>query len=279
MLTWHWCTIITNSRSDTTCTLPSPSCWWTHSWLSNNGADSQMNQIFSKRLKLPSEVSTQLVKPFRDDGLCHLSPLSAGTDTNRGTSFVGQSSWPFNFLSLLLKTSCVSPQIVPGDPLDKSIVIRPLEPQPAPHLAREFMIKTRRRKVSLKSARLSFGLSQSEGSAPKFIILVSNTKGCGWCPLLLHRVWARMWASASSSTILCCWSSPNKTWCLTTPCERSRLRHIHQNSQLQPKIWTSTRRSAGHFGPFRNFHSFRLHGGYSGSPKTSLLFFISSPIL
>jgi len=37
-------------------------------------------------------------------------------------------------------------QIVPGDPLDKSITIRPLEPQPAPHLAREFMIKTRRRK-------------------------------------------------------------------------------------------------------------------------------------
>lgn len=38
-------------------------------------------------------------------------------------------------------------QIVPGDPLDKSITIRPLEPQPATHLAREFMIKTRRRKV------------------------------------------------------------------------------------------------------------------------------------
>ena len=37
-------------------------------------------------------------------------------------------------------------QIVSGDPLDKSIVIRPLEPQPAPHLAREFMVKTRRRK-------------------------------------------------------------------------------------------------------------------------------------
>uniref|UniRef100_A0A0K2U2M1 116 kDa U5 small nuclear ribonucleoprotein component n=1 Tax=Lepeophtheirus salmonis TaxID=72036 RepID=A0A0K2U2M1_LEPSM len=37
-------------------------------------------------------------------------------------------------------------QIVPGDPLDKSIVIRPLEPQPATALAREFMIKTRRRK-------------------------------------------------------------------------------------------------------------------------------------
>lgn len=37
-------------------------------------------------------------------------------------------------------------QIVPGDPLDKSIIIRPLELQPTPHLAREFMIKTRRRK-------------------------------------------------------------------------------------------------------------------------------------
>lgn len=38
-------------------------------------------------------------------------------------------------------------QIVPGDPLDKSIVLHPLEPSPPPHLAREFMIKTRRRKV------------------------------------------------------------------------------------------------------------------------------------
>lgn len=36
--------------------------------------------------------------------------------------------------------------IVPGDPLDKSIQLRPLEPSPAPHLAREFMVKTRRRK-------------------------------------------------------------------------------------------------------------------------------------
>ncbi|KAI8793337.1 U5 small nuclear ribonucleoprotein component [Biomphalaria glabrata] len=37
-------------------------------------------------------------------------------------------------------------QIVPGDPLDKSLHIRPLEAQPANYLAREFMIKTRRRK-------------------------------------------------------------------------------------------------------------------------------------
>ncbi|RKO85187.1 hypothetical protein BDK51DRAFT_21907, partial [Blyttiomyces helicus] len=37
-------------------------------------------------------------------------------------------------------------QIVPGDPLDKSIVLRPLEPSPGQYLARDFMIKTRRRK-------------------------------------------------------------------------------------------------------------------------------------
>ena len=36
--------------------------------------------------------------------------------------------------------------MVPGDPLDKSIMLRPLEPSPAQHLARDFMIKTRRRK-------------------------------------------------------------------------------------------------------------------------------------
>jgi len=37
-------------------------------------------------------------------------------------------------------------QIVPGDPLDKSIILRPLEPSPPNALAREFMVKTRRRK-------------------------------------------------------------------------------------------------------------------------------------
>merc|ERR1719321_686316 len=35
---------------------------------------------------------------------------------------------------------------VPGDPLDRNIVLRPLEPSPPPHLAREFMVKSRRRK-------------------------------------------------------------------------------------------------------------------------------------
>lgn len=36
--------------------------------------------------------------------------------------------------------------IAPGDPLDKSIVLRPLEPSPPNYLAREFMVKTRKRK-------------------------------------------------------------------------------------------------------------------------------------
>lgn len=36
--------------------------------------------------------------------------------------------------------------VVPGDPLDKSILLHPLEPSPPPHLARELLIKTRRRK-------------------------------------------------------------------------------------------------------------------------------------
>eukprot|EP01057_Protomagalhaensia_wolfi_P005827 Protomagalhaensia_wolfi_Nauph_80__5826@NODE_732_length_2053_cov_10_883317_g547_i0_p2_GENE_NODE_732_length_2053_cov_10_883317_g547_i0NODE_732_length_2053_cov_10_883317_g547_i0_p2_ORF_typecomplete_len232_score46_35EFG_C/PF00679_24/1_7e17EFG_IV/PF03764_18/4_9e17_NODE_732_length_2053_cov_10_883317_g547_i0260955 len=37
-------------------------------------------------------------------------------------------------------------ETLPGDPLDSSIVLRPLEPAPVPHLAREFLLKTRRRK-------------------------------------------------------------------------------------------------------------------------------------
>ena len=43
---------------------------------------------------------------------------------------------------------CVFDQwaLVPGDPLDKKIVLRPLEPSPAPALARDFMVKTRNRK-------------------------------------------------------------------------------------------------------------------------------------
>jgi 116 kDa U5 small nuclear ribonucleoprotein component len=36
--------------------------------------------------------------------------------------------------------------IVPGDPLDRNIILHPLEPSPSMHLARELLLKTRRRK-------------------------------------------------------------------------------------------------------------------------------------
>lgn len=45
--------------------------------------------------------------------------------------------------------------IVPGDPLDKNIVLRPLEPAPIQHLAREFMVKTRRRKGMSEDVSIS----------------------------------------------------------------------------------------------------------------------------
>ena len=35
--------------------------------------------------------------------------------------------------------------MVPGDPLDTTVVLRPLEPSPPLAIARDFMIKTRRR--------------------------------------------------------------------------------------------------------------------------------------
>ena len=36
--------------------------------------------------------------------------------------------------------------VVPGDPLDRNVILHPLEPSPPPALARDFMVKTRRRK-------------------------------------------------------------------------------------------------------------------------------------
>ena len=43
--------------------------------------------------------------------------------------------------------------VVPGDPLDRNIMLHPLEPSPPPALARDFMVKTRRRK-GLSEVRL-----------------------------------------------------------------------------------------------------------------------------
>ena len=44
----------------------------------------------------------------------------------------------------------------PGDPLDRSIILHPLEPSPPPHLAREFMVKTRRRKGLSEDVSIEF---------------------------------------------------------------------------------------------------------------------------
>jgi len=57
------------------------------------------------------------------------------TDLRTHTSGQAMCQWIFDHWSL-----------VPGDPLDKTIMLRPLEPSDAPHLARDFLLKTRRRK-------------------------------------------------------------------------------------------------------------------------------------
>ena len=82
---------------------------------------------------------------------------SFGFETDLRTHTQGQAfclsafhHWQVSYHFIADKSMFLIPmqhiQIVPGDPLDTSITIKPLEPQPAPHLAREFMIKTRRRK-------------------------------------------------------------------------------------------------------------------------------------
>ena len=45
--------------------------------------------------------------------------------------------------------------VVPGDPLDRNVILHPLEPSPPLALARDFMVKTRRRK-GLSEVRLPY---------------------------------------------------------------------------------------------------------------------------
>ena len=75
-------------------------------------------------------------------------------------------------------------QIVPGDPLDKSIVIRPLEPQPATHLAREFMIKSRRRKVKcvLQTLTVEKFYTTHYRSSIRFMFAVVSVEVSGQTP-------------------------------------------------------------------------------------------------
>jgi len=60
---------------------------------------------------------------------------------------------------------------VPGDPLDKSILLRPLEPSPAAHLARDFLLKTRRRKG------LSEDVSIRKYFDESLLLELANTEG------------------------------------------------------------------------------------------------------
>lgn len=62
---------------------------------------------------------------------------AAGFETDLRTHTQGQA-----FCQLLFDHW----QLVPGDPMDKSLTLKPLEPSTALFLARDFMIKTRRRK-------------------------------------------------------------------------------------------------------------------------------------
>jgi 116 kDa U5 small nuclear ribonucleoprotein component len=45
--------------------------------------------------------------------------------------------------------------VLPGDPLDRSIELRPLEPSQVPELARELLVKTRRRKGLLEDVSVA----------------------------------------------------------------------------------------------------------------------------
>ena len=71
---------------------------------------------------------------------------SFGFETDIRTATVGQAfvlSWFDHW------------QMVPGDPLDQSIQLLPLEPAAVPHLARELMVKSRRRKGLLEDVSVT----------------------------------------------------------------------------------------------------------------------------
>ena len=71
---------------------------------------------------------------------------------------------------------------MPGDPLDRSIVLRPLEPAPVNHLAREFMVKTRRRKgMNGKRSSLSPPPALTVSDFPPSHTTVRSTMGSGLC--------------------------------------------------------------------------------------------------
>jgi len=71
---------------------------------------------------------------------------SFGFETDLRTATVGQAM----VLQIFSHWS-----VLPGDPLDKSIELRVLEPAGVPHLARELLVKTRRRKGLLEEVSVA----------------------------------------------------------------------------------------------------------------------------
>jgi len=99
-----------------------------------------VSAVYTVLSKRRGHVTTSVPKPgtplYTVNGFIPLID-SFGFETDLRTHTQGQAFCLSNFDHW---------EIVPGDPLDKTIVLHPLEPSPPEALAREFMVKTRRRK-------------------------------------------------------------------------------------------------------------------------------------
>ncbi|KAJ4831192.1 hypothetical protein Tsubulata_039518 [Turnera subulata] len=75
-----------------------------------------------------------------------------GFETNLRSYTKGQAFCllVFDHWAISLRDPC---PIVPGDPLEKGIVLKPLEPAPIQHLARESMVKTSSEKMIMSGDR------------------------------------------------------------------------------------------------------------------------------
>lgn len=74
--------------------------------------------------------------------------------------------------------------VVPGDPLDKNVILHPLEPSPPLALARDFMVKTRRRKGLSEVSTISFAYANIH--SPWLDTMVCVVSGCE-CQEILGR--------------------------------------------------------------------------------------------
>lgn len=90
--------------------------------------------------------------------------------------------------------------------MDKSIKLRPLEPSPAPHLARDFVLKTRRRKGlgdEIAVSKASFTRSKSLDSGLLTCTLLENSISSPNLRLLWPRaIWRICLVSCASCVYL-----------------------------------------------------------------------------